>query len=279
MRYLQHVMILLVFILSVSLLAQSGPAWLQQGNLRYADKIWAFLEIPGTDIIIAGGRSDRDEAGIWKSTNGGQTWDQKLRKWYTSEGVREFAFESARNLIFACISNITGGNDLEWKSIYYSDDLGETWKYIYHPAKLGYRAGAHSVVLLDNKLYVAFEDKHPENGNDNQYIYSADLLRLDISNANPDYWYWEQCMHYPELDYIMRLTVKDNQIFIFGKDKDTDGIRIFIYNPQTMGKAAINLGTLKENEVRIELQKQQQTALKAENNLSTAPENNGGEVQ
>ncbi|APF19658.1 glycosyl hydrolase BNR repeat-containing protein [Caldithrix abyssi DSM 13497] len=281
MRLLKIATIILFLssIFAGQLLAQSGPAWLQQGNLQYADKIWAFLEIPNTNIIFAGGRSDRDEAGIWKSTNGGQTWEQKLRKWYSSEGVRQFAFDESRNLIFACISNVNGGYDLEWKTIYYSDDLGETWKYIYHPAQLGYRAGAHSIVLLNNKLYVAFEDRHPENGNDYQYIYSADLLRLDISNANSDYWYWEHCMHYPELDYIMRLSVKDNKIYVFGKDKETDGIRIFIYNTETMGKTASNLGTIQENEKTIKLLKQQQAAFNEEQTSGTTPENIGGEVR
>jgi len=258
--------------------AQSGPAWLQQGDLVNAKKIWCFLEIPNTGIILAGGRGYYKRAAIWKSTNNGQTWEQKLNNSYTDEGVRQFAFDENKNIIFACVSNYW--SYLEWKPIWYSTDLGESWNYISQPAALGNRAQAHSIVILNNKLYVAFQDDHSENGNDNWGIYSADLYRLDISNPNSSYWYWEHCMHYPELDYIMRLAINNDKIYVFGKDRNTNGIRIFTYDPESMGKNAQFIGKLDEIKKEIKLLQNEEAKSEQEKNINVPPINdNKGEVR
>lgn len=271
--------IFIVIIFSTNLLAQTGPAWMQQGDLVDAKKIWCFLEIPNTSIILAGGRCYYKDAAIWKSTNNGQTWVRKFRKGETDEGVRQFAFDENKNIIFAAVSDYW--SYLEWKSIWYSTDLGETWNYISQPAQLGNRAQAHSIVLLNNKLYVAFQDDHSENGNDNWGIYSADLYRLDISNPNSSYWYWEYCMHYPELDYIMRLAINDGKIYVFGKDRNTNGIRIFTFDPEANGKNSLFIGNLNDINKNIEILQKEELKNNQEKNNSVPPNINNikGEVR
>ncbi len=245
-----YALALVVLVFTQNIFAQEPPAWLPMGNLYRADKIWCFLEIPGTSIILAGGRADRDEAGIWKSTDGGENWTLKLHTWYTAEGVREFAFDANRNIIFACVSNITGSY-LEWDPLWYSTDLGESWAAISNPTNLGYRAGIHSIVLDGNNLYVAFEDVRPENGN-SWGIYSAMLYRLDISSADPNDWKWEFVMQYPELNYLMRLTINNGKLYVFGKDYERDAIRIFTHSLQKLNAMAVPVGTVGEIQRSIE---------------------------
>ncbi|NOX38322.1 MAG: exo-alpha-sialidase [Calditrichaeota bacterium] len=246
MKHLKQigVVIFILFLWVMGLFAQEGPAWLPMGDLYQAEKIWTFLEIPNTSIVLAGGRYGGEGMGIWKSTDGGQTWSLKLKKYYTKEGVRQLIFDDKKNIIFACISNISRDyKDLPWKSLWYSDDLGETWNYIYHPTNLGAQAGIHGMALIDNKLYVAFEENRTENGND-WWIYSAMLYRLDISDHDPDNWYWEFVMQYPDLNYIMRLTENNGKLYVFGKDYNRDAIRIFIHDVQMLNTSSVTLGTI-----------------------------------
>ena len=263
----QRVFALIIFMLiGMGLYAQEGPAWLPMGNLHRAEKVWTFLEIPNTSIILAGGRSGRENAGIWKSTDGGQNWEQKFNEWYASEGVRQFAFDANKNLIFAGISNVA--RYLEWKSLWYSNDLGETWNAIFYPSNLGARAGIHSIILIDNKLYVAFEENRNENGND-WWIYSAMLYRLDISDPDPGRWYWEFIMQYPDLNYIMRLAEHNGKLYVFGKDYTRDAIRVFTHDLQTLNTTANSVGTIGEIESQIARIQQQQLEIQNETSRSS----------
>lgn len=268
----------IVLSLSSILLAQSGPTWRVLGNLQDAQKVWAFLEIPGTDIVLAGGRAYSNYAAVWKSTDRGNSWTRKFCQRYSSEGIKQFAFDEDKNIIFAGIAE-NDGSYIEWNSLVRSNDMGETWTFIPHPVSLGNRAEAHSIILLNDKLYVAFNDKHTENGNSSYWsIYSAELYRLDVSDPNPDNWYWEFVMQYPELDYLMRLTEKDGKIYVFGKDKATDGIRFFVYDPETMDKTATKVGTIRDIKKQIQQIKQQQTAFKGQDTHNSTPTLNKGRV-
>ena len=254
----------LALLIATVLYAQEPPAWLPMGNLDRADKIWTFLEIPGTSIILAAGRADRDEAAVWRSTDGGQSWSRPFHSWYSVEGVRELAFDANRNIIFACISNITGSY-LEYDPLWYSTDLGESWASVAIPTNWGPRAGIHSIALYDNKLYVVLEEVRTENGN---YwgIYSGMLYRLDISSADPNDWTWEFVMQYPELNYLVRLAVNNGKLFVFGKDYDRDAIRIFTHSLQELNAKATTIGTVGHFKEQIEALKHNAQQVPAEIN-------------
>ena len=262
---------LFIFVLALSNgLAQSGPSWLIQGNLQDAYRVWDFLEIPNTNIILACGQDDPSWgiwAIIWKSTNGGYTWHKVLSEYQASEGFVQFAYDQNKNIVFVCAGQLN--NNMEWKSIYYSTDQGENWTSIVHPPTLGNHAGARSIVLLNNKLYIAYLDYHTENGN-NWGMYSAMLYRIDVSDYNPSNWYWEFLMQYPELDYLMRLAEKDGKLYVFGKDWNSNAIRVFTYDTQTLDRMAVRIGTVEEVRQQVELY---QAQLAQQSKESPAPDN------
>ena len=262
------VIILFAFLSFNSIQAQTGPSWLVQGDLYRAVKIWDMLEIPNTNIILAAGKGYSTTASIWKSTNNGQNWERKFISWDTDNGVLQLAYDPNKNIVFGAIGN-TVWSALNWKSIVYSTDQGETWVSIWHPAMLGDQAGANSIIFLNNKLYIAYMEKHYENGN---YwgIYSAMLFRIDVSSYNPSDWYWEFLMQYPEMDYIMRLAEKDGKLYVFGKDWNSDAIRVFTYDTQTLDRMATRIGTVEEVRQQIE---QYQAQLTQQENETVSPEN------
>ncbi|RMD92842.1 MAG: exo-alpha-sialidase [Calditrichaeota bacterium] len=246
--------------------SQVGPSWLIQGNLQDASQIRDFLEIPNTNIIIAAGRKWSDQAALWKSTDNGNTWNKKYEKWAASNGAVQLEYAEAKNVIFAGFGDAVWGQ-LTWVSIVYSTDQGETWIEITHPAMLGDHAGANSILLLNNKLYIAYRENHSENGN-SWGIYSAMLFRIDVSDVNPSNWVWEFLMQYPELDFITRLADKDGKLYVFGKDKNSDAIRIFTYDPQTLDRMASRVGTVEEVRLQVEKYQAQLAQQKAENQSS-----------
>ncbi|RMF54403.1 MAG: hypothetical protein D6748_16455 [Calditrichaeota bacterium] len=256
-------------------LAQSGPSWLIQGNLDGATKIWDFIEIPNTSIIIAGGLAG-DNAAIWKSTNGGLTWTRKFYVWHShwsQRGIAQFAYDGVKNIIFAC--SALNYSHLDWLSIHYSIDQGETWTSLVHPEILGQNAGAFSILLLNNKLYIAYQEDRPENGN-NWNIYSAMLFRLDVSSVNPSDWVWEFLMQYPELDYIMRLAEKNGMLYVFGRDKASNAIRVFTYNTQVLDNMATRIGTVEE--VRLQVEQYQAQLAQQEDKNSASDDHSSDQV-
>ena len=259
-------LLLLIFSLS-NVWAQSGPSWLIQGNLQEAEIVNDFLEIPNTNIIIAAGRRYNRYPAIWKSTNSGVTWTRKYYSWSSTNGVVQLAYDANKNIIFGAIGHHIW--DHYWESIIYSTDQGENWNTIIHPGMLGDGAGASSILFHNNKLYVAYKDYHYEN-NPNFEMYSAMLFRIDVSDYNPSGWYWEFLMQYPEMDYIMRLAEKNGKIYVFGKDKNSNAIRVFTYDTQTLDRMAVRIGTVEEVRQQVE---QYQAQLAQQSKETPAPDN------
>ncbi len=261
-------LLLLIFSLN-NVWAQSGPSWLIQGDLQDATIINDFIEIPNTNIIIAAGRSYNKYPSIWKSTNSGVTWTRKYYSWSSNYGVVQLEYDNNKNIIFGALGQYVW-NHFSWKSIIYSTDQGENWNTITHPASLGEYSGANSILLLNNKLYIAYWPNHPENGNYHWGDYSAMLYRIDVSDYNPSNWYWEFLMQYPELDYLMRLAEKDGKLYVFGKVWNSNAIRVFTYDTQTLDRMAVRIGTVEEVRQQVE-QYQAQLAQQAKEN--PAPDN------
>ena len=171
-------------------------------------------------ILYAGTYGD----GVYKSIDGGINWTH----WGINPGagtLYQFAYDSLNNKLFVC-------GDAANHTIFYSINFGSNWYSIASPIQIG-GGWAYSIKILGQKLYVAFKEKLG-----NLQFYSALLYRLDFSDSDPANWFWEFVMQYPQLDHIMRLAVKDDILYLFGKDKTTDGLRIFTYNPAADGRQA-----------------------------------------
>ncbi len=221
MMVIVSVAILIGVMKSSSLNAQVAPNWLPQHDLFEAEVIYDFLEIPGTNMIFAAthcqGHYHDDFYAVFKSSDGGHTWDRVFTDWNCHwSPTRKLAYDTTRNTVFA------GGYFCNNYSLAYSMDYGETWYKIAHPF-VGLISGVHfyDILLVNDYIYVAPSDL---------LIYSAQLWRLDIHDSNPDNWTWEFVLSYPELDYLVRLGYKDGKLYVFGKDKDADAIRIFIHD-------------------------------------------------
>ncbi len=214
--------------------AQSGPSWLQMGNLLGAYEIFDILEIPNTNVVIAAGLvSDWSwHGGVWKSVDGGHTWTRKA--YYGGLGFYNLQYDTLKNIIFAL-------GDIRYFLIY-STNHGEQWHEIYYPYFIGDGA-AMSSVLVNGKLYAGFYTWM------NHRYYSPVLLRLDYSDPDTNNWYWELICQYPELQDtagVFQLLYKDNKIFVFGEDKGGNGIRIYTYDISTLDKMAKPIGTVAE---------------------------------
>ena len=224
LKFFSAGMLITLFLFS-NLFAQEPPSWLQTGNLQSAYNVRDFLEIPNVNVILACGKYDyySNGNGIWKSTDGGVTW--ALKGTSTHGTLYQFAYDSLNHKIFVCGN---GGPNL-----FYSLNYGDNWASISNPVVGG--GASYSIQIIGQKLYVAFHDNT---------FYSALLYRLDFSDPDPANWFWEFVMQYPQLDHIMRLTVKDDILYIFGKDKTTDGLRIFTYDPTAARRPARRMETV-----------------------------------
>ena len=123
-----------------------------------------------------------------------------------------------------------------------------TWHYIYHPSFLDV-GDAFSCAIYDSLLFVL----HGQCSGGIIY-HSLVLLALDFSDQNPQNWTWYFVRYYPELYFEdnryegFLIKVKNDNLYVFGKAKGVNGIRIYKYNiPNVLSKMK-RLGTVKEVE-------------------------------
>ena len=237
-----------------SLYPQAAPSWIPQGDLSGAYRVYDIFEIPNTNIVIAvGQRVYRSYSGyyyygpaIWRSTNGGVTWSRRLALptdgGYYWHAFHNIAYDSSRNMLFtACDTR----DNYNYQTVWYSDDYGENWHPIYHPSIIGI-AGADYCAVLDGKLYVFYPWQHV-----GMVYHTPLLLALDYSDPNPDNWVWYLVKQYPQISsdgdfYWGKLAVKDGKLYVIGKDKETDAIRIYTYEPSKLNSSMKRLGTVGE---------------------------------
>jgi len=246
----------MVLAVNMGLYAQAGPTWVPQGNLPYARVIKDIYEIPGTDIVIAvGQRADgsHEEPSIWRSTDGGHTWswwgwnfpnhgdDEAI--WYT---FHQISYDTSRNILLSTCGG--GAGDWQPRTVWYSNDYGESWHYVNHPYYLVGDGDAASSVILNGKLYVIYEKLIG-----GTFYDSPILLALDYYDPNPDNWTWYFVRQYPQLDingthstFWGVLAVKDGKLYVVGKDKNTDAIRIYTYEPSKLEATMQRIGTVAE---------------------------------
>jgi len=228
----------MVIMLVANIQGEEPPAWYPLGDLPSAIQIWDIIEIPGPPgmdaILIACGKKSGDNMQIWRSLDRGTTWE--LSNIYNGGWgcLMRLVYDSTINALFSV------GYANGYYTVRYSTDYGSNWYPIAHPVVLR-EADAIDAVILDHKLYVAYN------------YWSAPfglLFRLDISSSDPGNWTWEFVMQYPQITEIQKLLVKDGKLYVFGKDRDNNAIRVFTYDPGKLDHLAKRIGTIKEVEAR-----------------------------
>ena len=135
-----------------------------------------------------------DKRGIFKTTDGGKSWQQKLMV-NTRTGIGSLVASADGSVLLATAWE---GNSSEWESvpygsnsaIYKSTDRGETWKKIGGNGFLeGNKIGKIGVCLFDKLTYYAVVDnrsikKQDSKGNDIQKMYKIHLSASDFEGMS-----------------------------------------------------------------------------------------------
>ncbi len=153
-----------IFMLKLSVFAQNlspeiiniGPYPSKISGYKFTGRTTDIVTFKSSRIILLGTSS----AGVWKSVDSGQTWT------CTSEnlpgGVNSFAVNSDSSLIFADFSIYINGifrTKHYSYGVFYSDNLGETWK----PTSLTFKPEEfiyiHKIAIHKNHVYVLTSHK------------------------------------------------------------------------------------------------------------------------
>jgi hypothetical protein len=205
--------------------AQEPPGWVPLGNLPNATMTRDIVEVPGTSILVACGKSGGwTEPEVWRSTNGGASWTGVLDAGgaTNADTLLQLARDSLSGRIWTVVSGRSGANTL-----YYSTNDGANWTGVSGPSP-NPAVGGRCIEVYGDYLYFGGSIGSP---------YSITLYRLHQTNLT-----WEAAATYPECDAITQLKVHSGKPFVFCRDMDEAKVRVFTYAPSDLDARAIYVG-------------------------------------
>ena len=220
--------IIISFLLMTSIWAQEPPSWIPLGDIPWGYGIYDILEIPGSNIILVCGTGFANR-GIWKTTNGGQSWSEVLN---VGSAVSRFERDSVSGRIWTYPGGRSGANTL-----YFTTDNGQTWTGVSSPPS-NFAVSVNWIEVVGNYLYYGGSITNP---------YSICLYRL-----HQDSLVWEMVTQYPQCNSITTLKFHNNKLVVFAKDKVQNFLRIFSYTPAQLDEKAKFLGKAETSEASKE---------------------------
>jgi photosystem II stability/assembly factor-like uncharacterized protein len=209
-----------------------GKTWKNVG-LRDSRAIGKVLINPSNpDIVFVAALGHpygpNPERGVFRTTDGGKTWDKVLYK-DENTGAVDIAFDPHNpNILFAALWqarrsswNLTSGGP--GSGIYRSVDGGTTWKHLEEHGlpkgiygKIGIAVGASS-----ERVYALIEAHNPDGG-----LYRSDDAGDTWELVNPSHSLWQRPWYYM---HVIADPRDENVLYIMNVDsyKSTDGGHLF----------------------------------------------------
>jgi photosystem II stability/assembly factor-like uncharacterized protein len=209
-----------------------GKTWKNTGlrDSRAIGKVIVNPTNPDIAFVAALGHpyGPNAERGIFRTTDGGKTWEKVLYKDENTGGV-DLAFDPHNpNIIFAALWqarrtswNLTSGGP--GSGLYRSNDGGSTWKHIEEHGlpkgpygKIGVAVAANS-----DRVYALIEAHNPDGG-----LYRSDDGGESWELVNPSHSLWQRPWYYM---HIIADPRDENVLYIMDVDayKSTDGGHLF----------------------------------------------------
>src|SRR5208337_1988561 len=209
-----------------------GKSWKNVGlrDSRAIGKVIIHPTNPDIVFVAALGHpfGPNTERGIFRTTDGGKTWEKVLYKDENTGGI-DVAFDPHNpNILFAALwqarrtswSMASGGPG---SGLYRSSDGGTTWKHIEEHGlpkgpygKIGVAVGANS-----ERVYALIEAHNPDGG-----LYRSDDGGDSWQAVNPSHSLWQRPWYYM---HILADPRDENVVYIMDVDayKSTDGGHLF----------------------------------------------------
>src|SRR5271157_1584849 len=206
-----------------------GKSWKNVGlrDSRAIGKIVIHPSNPDVVFVAALGHpfGANTERGIFRTTDGGKTWEKVLYKDENTGGI-DVAFDPHNpNILFAALwqarrtswSMASGGPG---SGLYRSIDGGTTWKHIEEHGlpygKIGIAVGANS-----ERVYALIEAHNPDGG-----LYRSDDGGESWQLVNPDHSLWQRPWYYM---HVIADPRDENVLYIMNVEsyKSTDGGHLF----------------------------------------------------
>ncbi len=209
-----------------------GKTWKNTGlrDSRAIGKVIVNPTNPDIAFVAALGHpyGPNTERGIFRTTDGGRTWEKVLYKDENTGGI-DVAFDSHNpNILFAALwqarrtswSMADGGPG---SGLYRSNDGGSTWKHLEEHGlpkgpygKIGVAVGANS-----DRVYALIEARDPDGG-----LYRSDDGGESWQLVNPSHSLWQRPWYYM---HVIADPREENVLYIMDVDayKSTDGGHLF----------------------------------------------------
>jgi photosystem II stability/assembly factor-like uncharacterized protein len=209
-----------------------GKTWKNVGlrDSRAIGKVIINPSNPDIAFVAALGHpyGPNPERGVFRTTDGGKTWDKVLYK-DENTGAVDVAFDPHNpNILFAALWqarrsswNLTSGGP--GSGIYRSVDGGTTWKHLEEHGlpkgpygKIGIAVGANS-----ERVYALIEAHNPDGG-----LYRSDDAGDTWELVNPSHSLWQRPWYYM---HVIADPQDENVLYIMNVDsyKSTDGGHLF----------------------------------------------------
>jgi photosystem II stability/assembly factor-like uncharacterized protein len=209
-----------------------GKTWKNVGlrDSRAIGKVIINPSNPDIVFVAALGHpfGPNPERGVFRTTDGGKTWDKVLYK-DENTGAVDIAFDPHNpNILFAALWqarrsswNLTSGGP--GSGIYRSVDGGTTWKHLEEHGlpkgpygKIGIAVGANS-----ERVYALIEAHNPDGG-----LYRSDDAGDTWELVNPSHSLWQRPWYYM---HVIADPRDENVLYIMNVDsyKSTDGGHLF----------------------------------------------------
>ncbi|MGA9978161.1 MAG: hypothetical protein WBQ08_05965 [Candidatus Sulfotelmatobacter sp.] len=209
-----------------------GKTWKNVGlrDSRAIGKIIINPSNPDIVFVAALGHTygPNPERGVFRTTDGGKTWDKVLYK-DENTGAVDIAFDPHNsNILFAALWqarrtpwNLASGGP--GSGIYRSVDGGTTWKHLEEHGlpkgpygKIGIAVGANS-----ERVYALIEARNPDGG-----LYRSNDAGDTWEQVNPSHSLWQRPWYYM---HVIADPQDENVLYIMNVDsyKSTDGGHLF----------------------------------------------------
>jgi photosystem II stability/assembly factor-like uncharacterized protein len=209
-----------------------GKTWKNTGlrDSRAIGKVIVNPTNPDIVFVAALGHpyGSNTERGIFRTTDGGKTWERVLYKDENTGGI-DVAFDPHNpNILFAALwqarrtswSMSSGGPG---SGLYRSNDGGTTWKHIEeHGLPKGpYGKIGVSVAANSDRVYALIEAHNPDGG-----LYRSDDGGESWQLVNPDHSLWQRPWYYM---HVIADPRDENALYIMNVEsyKSTDGGHLF----------------------------------------------------
>jgi photosystem II stability/assembly factor-like uncharacterized protein len=209
-----------------------GKTWKNTGlrDSRAIGKVIVNPTNPDVVFVAALGHpyGSNTERGIFRTTDGGKTWERVLYKDENTGGI-DVAFDPHNsNILFAALwqarrtswSMSSGGPG---SGLYRSNDGGTTWKHIEeHGLPKGpYGKIGVSVAANSDRVYALIEAHNPDGG-----LYRSDDGGESWQLVNPDHSLWQRPWYYM---HVIADPRDENVLYIMNVEsyKSTDGGHLF----------------------------------------------------